>query len=159
MLSRSPIWETFWKCRHLEQWFPYSALSEWLMSQHFPWILISQQLLVWTWTVHCGADRLLCLQNSHTDMLHTDIYLIFIITNNVMYWYLFVFLFYFKKNLNKAIAVNILLTFQMHSSPFIKQKRPFGSCSIWFQLSRVPAGSSFIWFSATCFWSIHWEHS
>lgn len=159
VLSSSPIWETFWKCRHLEQWFHFCALSEWLMSQHSPWILISKQLLVWRWTGGCGAERLLCLQIRPTDMLHIDIYLIFLTTNNLEHWYFFVSVFCFKKNLDKTIAVNTLSAFQMHSHPLIKQKGTFGSCSVWFQLSRVPLGSSFIWFGATCFWSIHWEHS
>lgn len=65
VLSSSPIWETFWECRHLEQWFHFSALSEWLIPQDSAWILISKQLLVWTWTVHCGAERLFCLQIRH----------------------------------------------------------------------------------------------
>lgn len=157
MWSSSPIWDTFWKCRHLEQWFHFSALSEWLMLQDSAWRLISKQWLVWTWTGNCGAERLLCLQIKHTDILIFIWYSLQQIT-----WYFdiyFFFAFCFNNNLDKTTAVDILLAFQMHSNPLIKQKGTFVSCSIWFQLSHVPPGSSFIWFGAACFWSIHWEHS
>lgn len=164
MLSSSPIWKTSWKCRNLRAVVLPLCLI-WMVacaSQGSPWVWISKRLLLWTWTVCCGAERLLCLQIRYTDILYINIYLISVSINNLMYIDIRNILFPWKrirKKTYRTMAVNILLTFQMHWSPLVKQRRHFGSCSVWFGLSHVTPGSSSIWFSATFFWSIHRERS